>query len=50
MIARSISKLVVRQYEQTKSENMKVRCLELIDKMERVGYMGISDELSRLER
>ncbi|TWU54779.1 hypothetical protein Poly51_34980 [Rubripirellula tenax] len=50
MIARSISKLVVRQYEQTKSETMKVRCLDLIDKMERVGYMGISDELSRLER
>ncbi|SMP41299.1 hypothetical protein SAMN06265222_101560 [Neorhodopirellula lusitana] len=50
MIARSISKLVVRQYEQTRSEVMKVRCLDLIDKMERVGYMGISDELSRLER
>ncbi len=50
MIARSISKLVVRQYEQTLSETMKVRCLDLIDEMERVGYMGISDELSRLER
>lgn len=50
MIARSISKLVVRQYEQTKSEAMKVRCLDLIDEMERVGYMGISEELSRLER
>ncbi|QDU92262.1 hypothetical protein [Lignipirellula cremea] len=49
-LARNISKLVVRQYEQTQNDTMKVRCLDLIDKMERGGYWGMSDELSRLDR
>lgn len=50
LTASSISKLVVRQYEQTTDSETKSRCLDLIDRMERVGYLGIGDELSKLDR
>jgi hypothetical protein len=50
MIAHSISTLVVRQYEQTTDEVIKAHCLELIDQMERIGYLGIADELQKIER
>ncbi len=50
MVAREISTLVVRQYEQTKDESIKTRCLDLIDRMERVGYYGIAEELGKLDR
>lgn len=50
MIAVGISTLVVRQYEQTTDAEVKTRCLELIDRMERVGYLGMGDELNKLDR
>lgn len=50
MVAHHISTLVVRQYEQAKDAALKTRCLNLIDRMERVGYYGIAEELGKLER
>lgn len=50
MVAHSISTLVVRQYEQTTDDAVKSHCLDLIDRMERVGYLGIGDELSKIDR
>jgi hypothetical protein len=50
MIAHQISKLVVRQYDQTTDDTIKAHCLDLIDRMERVGYLGIGDELNRIDR
>ncbi len=50
MVAMDISKLVVRQYEQTTDAEGKTRCLDLIDRMERIGYLGIGDELTKLDR
>ncbi len=50
MVDYEISTLVVRQYEQTTDDAIKTRCLDLIDRMERVGYLGISDELSKIDR
>ena len=50
MVAHSISTLVVRQYEQTTDDAIKTHCLDLIDRMERVGYLGIGDQLNRIDR
>ena len=50
MIAHSISALVVRQYEQTTDIAVKTHCLDLIDRMEKVGYLGMDEELSRIDR
>ncbi|QDT45178.1 hypothetical protein Pan241w_52970 [Gimesia alba] len=50
MIAHDISTLVVRQYEQTTDSAIKSHCLDLIDQMEKVGYLGIGDELNRIDR
>ena len=50
MVAHEISTLVVRQYEQTTDDIIKSHCLDLIDRMEKVGYFGISEELSRIDR
>jgi hypothetical protein len=50
MIAHSIATLVVRQYEQATDDNLKARCLDLIDRMERVGYLGIGEELNKIDR
>ncbi len=50
MAAHEISTLVVRQYEQTKDEVIKTRCLDLIDRMEQMGYYGIAEELGKLDR
>lgn len=50
MVAHEISTLVVRQYEQTTNDAVKTRCLDLIDQMERSGYLGIGDELNRIDR
>ena len=46
----NISKLVIRQYEQSSDSKTKSHCLDLIDQMEKVGYLGIGDELSKLDR
>ena len=48
--AYKISKLVVRQYEQTTDQDIKRQCLDLIDRMEKVGYLGMGDELNKLDR
>jgi hypothetical protein len=50
LVARLISKLVVRQYAQAKQEPLKRRCLDLIDHMERMGYWGIDEELDKIDR
>ena len=50
MVAKTLSTLVVRQYQQAVDEALKRRCLDLIDQMEEAGYFGIDAELSRLER
>lgn len=48
--AHSIATLVVRQYAQTTDPTLKRKCLDLIDKMERSNYMGINDELEKIDR
>ncbi|HEY4259011.1 MAG TPA: SMEK domain-containing protein [Schlesneria sp.] len=48
--AHSVSKLIVRLYAQTRDTKLKLRCLDLIDRMERIGYLGISDELEKIDR
>lgn len=50
MTAHDISTLIVRQYEQTTDDAIKMRCLNLIDQMERVGYFGIGEELAKVDR
>ncbi len=50
MVAHDLSTLVVRQYEQTSEDAIKTRCLDLIDRMERVGYLGIGEELAKVDR
>ena len=49
-VAMELSKIVVRLYTQTKDPAIKVRCLNLIDEMERHQFMGLSSELQRLDR
>ena len=49
-IAHSISALIVRQYAQSNDPELKCHCLDQIDQMERLGYMGITDELNKLDR
>jgi hypothetical protein len=50
MVAMNISTLVVRQYEQTTDDKIKVSCLDLIDSIERAGLLGIGDELNKIDR
>lgn len=50
MTAHELATLVVRQYEQTRDSNLKTTCLNLIDRMERMGYYGIAEELGKVER
>ena len=49
-VALIISKLIVRQYQQTTDENVKTHCLDIIDRMEQVGFLGIGDELKKIDR
>lgn len=46
----TIATLVVRLYEQTRNDEIKTRCLNLIDQMEEWGYYGVAGELSKLDR
>jgi hypothetical protein len=48
--ANSIATLVVRQYKQTTDPILKRKCLNLIDQMERSNYIGINDELEKIDR
>jgi hypothetical protein len=50
IVSYSISKLIIRQYEQTMDLSIKKEYLDLIDQMERIGYLGIDDELDRVDR
>ena len=50
VVAHIISKLIVRQYQQTTNKNVKTRCLDIIDRMEQVGFFGIGDELQKIDR
>lgn len=46
----SLSTIVVRLYAQTEVQDIQTRCLDLIDEMERLRFIGLSDELKRLDR
>jgi len=45
-----IAKIVVRLYAQTQDAAIQSRCLSIIDEMERHNFLGVSDELQRLDR
>ena len=46
----TVSTLIVRQYAQSNDSELKRHCLDLIDQMERLGYLGITDELNKIDR
>jgi hypothetical protein len=48
--AMGVSKIVVRLYAQTDDAAIQSRCLSIIDEMERYHFLGVSDELQRLDR
>jgi hypothetical protein len=48
--AQCIATLVVRQYAQTTDTTIKRQCLDLIDQMEILNYLGINEELEKLDR
>ena len=50
IVAHIISKLIVRQYQQTTDDSVKAHCLDIIDRMEQVGFLGIGDELTKIDR
>ncbi len=49
-IASSVSTLVVRLYSQTDDNEIRSRCLDLIDEMERLATYGISAKLAEIDR
>lgn len=50
MAAMDLSKIVIRLYTQTEDAGIRSRCIDLIDKMELYSFIGLSDELQRLDR
>lgn len=50
LIAMDLSKIVVRLYAQTEDSAIKSQCLSSIDEMERYHFLGLSEELRRLDR
>jgi hypothetical protein len=48
--AMGIAKIVVRLYAQTEDAAVQGRCLSIIDDMERHHFLGVSEELQRLDR
>jgi hypothetical protein len=48
--AMGIAKIVVRLYAQTEDPAIQARCLSIIDDMERHHFLGVSEELQRLDR
>jgi len=50
MVAMDLSRIVIRLYTQTEDGSIKSRCLNLIDQMELYNFIGLSDELQRLDR
>jgi hypothetical protein len=49
-VAMDLSKIVIRLYTQSADSAIHVRCLDLIDEMERYQFLGLSDELRKLDR
>jgi hypothetical protein len=45
-----IAKIVVRLYAQTEDPAIQARCLSIINEMERHHFLGVSEELQRLDR
>jgi hypothetical protein len=50
LVAGDLSKIVIRLYAQTEDPEIQRRCLNLMDEMERHHFMGLSDELQRVDR
>lgn len=48
--AMGLSKIVIRLYTQTAEPAIQSRCLTMIDMMERYHFLGLSQELQRLDR
>jgi len=46
----NLSKIVVRLYAHTEDPAIQARCLSIIDEMERHHFLGLSEELQRLDR
>jgi hypothetical protein len=49
-VAADLSKIVIRLYAQTEDPAIQARCLDMIDEMERHYFIGLSDELQRVDR
>lgn len=49
-ISMDLSKMVVRLYAQSKDRYIQSQCLDLIDTMERHHFLGLTEELRRLDR
>jgi hypothetical protein len=49
-VAMDLSKIVIRLYTQTGDTAIQSRCLNLIDQMELHNFIGLSDELRRMDR
>jgi hypothetical protein len=49
-VGADLAKIIVRLYTQTEDQAIKSQCLSLIDDMERHHFLGISEELQRLDR
>ncbi len=50
MVAHDLSKIVVRLYSQSGETHIRSRCLDVIDKMERDRFYGMTDELRLMDR
>jgi hypothetical protein len=50
LIAMDLSKIVVRLYAQTNDDEIRYRCLSLIDEMELYNFVGLSNELETVDR
>jgi hypothetical protein len=50
VISMDLSKMVVRLYAQSKDRQIQSQCLDLIDTMERHHFLGLTEELRRLDR
>lgn len=50
LVARDLSKIVVRLYTQSDDEAIRKRCLDAIDQMEQASFWGLKDELENAER
>jgi hypothetical protein len=49
-VGMDLAKIILRLYAQTEDQVIKSQCLSLIDEMERRHFLGVSEELQRLDR